>query len=115
VAKDESSWSRAPSGGRLLSVRAALLRAKARRRAILQLTLGTTFLIGALAHALGPERQGSQALLWMSGLLLGSTLEVGWGLSTFARLQRRRRRAWLVPTAAWGLLSLGVLGYLVRR
>lgn len=100
---------------RLLAVRAAVLRAKARRHALVQLTLGTTFLVGSLAYALGPERHERTGLLWMTGLLILSTIEVASGLSTFARLGRKPRQAWLVPTVAWALFSLLVLGYLVRR
>jgi hypothetical protein len=98
-----------------VAVRFAVLRAKARRRALVQLTLATTFLVGALAYALGPDRHERTGLLWMTGLFFLSTIQVASGLSTFARLGRKPRRAWLVPTVAWGLLSLLVLGYLVRR
>jgi heme/copper-type cytochrome/quinol oxidase subunit 3 len=99
----------------LLAVRAAQLRTKARRRAIGQLLFATIFLVGALSYALAPGRHEQMSLLWMTGLLLLSTLEVAWGLSTLARLQRRARRAWLLPTTAWGLLAVLVLGYLLRR
>jgi hypothetical protein len=100
----------------LRQVRAAQLRARATRHAIVQALLASVFLIGALAHALAPDRHAQGSLLWMSALVVMSTLDVALGLRTLVRLRLRRRLAWIwmVGTAAWGLLSTALLGFLVR-
>jgi len=101
----------------LRQVRAAQLRARATRHAIVQALLASVFLIGALAHALAPERHEQGSLLWMSALLVMSTLDVALGLRTLTRLRLRRRLGWLwmAGVAAWGVLSTALLGFLVRR
>jgi hypothetical protein len=102
----------------LRQVRAAQLRARATRHAIVQALLASVFLIGALAHALAPERHEQGSLLWMSALLVMSTLDVALGLRTLTRLRLRRRLGgwlWMAGAAAWGLLSTALLGFLVRR
>ena len=100
----------------LRQVRAAQLRARATRHAIVQALLASVFLIGALAHALAPDRHAQGSLLWMSALVVMSTLDVALGLRTLVLLRLRRRLAWIwmVGTAAWGLLSTALLGFLVR-
>jgi hypothetical protein len=95
-------------------VRAAQLRARATRRAIGQILLGSIFLVGALAFARAPDRAAGQSVLWMTGLLVLSMIDVGLGLRTLARLRRRAARLWLAATAAWGLLSTLVVGILLR-
>jgi hypothetical protein len=95
-------------------VRAAQLRARATRRAIGQITLGSVFLVGALAYARAPDRADSRNVLWMTGLLVLSMLDVGIGLRTLARLRRRSARLWIAATAAWGVLSTLVVGFLLR-
>jgi hypothetical protein len=95
-------------------VRAAQLRARATRRAIGQIALGSIFLVGALAYARAPDRTARESLLWMAGLLVLSMLDVGLGLRTLARLRRRAARLWIAATAAWGLLSTLVVGFLLR-
>jgi len=95
-------------------VRAAQLRARATRRAIGQILLGSVFLVGALAFARAPERAARENVLWMTGLLVLSMLDVGLGLRTLARLRRRTARLWIAATAAWGLLSTVVVGFLLR-
>jgi heme/copper-type cytochrome/quinol oxidase subunit 3 len=95
-------------------VRAAQLRARATRRAIGQILLGTIFLVGALANARAPDRGAHASVLWMTGLLVLSMLDVGLGLRTLARLRRRTARLWIAATAAWGLLSTLVVGFLLR-
>jgi hypothetical protein len=95
-------------------VRAAQLRARATRRAIGQILLGSIFLVGALAFARAPDRAARQSVLWMTGLLVLSMIDVGLGLRTLARLRRRAARLWLAATAAWGLLSTLVVGILLR-
>jgi heme/copper-type cytochrome/quinol oxidase subunit 3 len=50
----------------------------------------------------------------MTMLLVLSMLDVGLGLRTLARLRRRAARLWIAATAAWGLLSTLVVGFLLR-
>jgi hypothetical protein len=95
-------------------VRAAQLRAKARRGAIGQILLATTFLVGALAYARAPDHASDQSLLWMTGLLVLSMIDFGLGTRTLARVRRAPARAWVVATAMWGLLSTLVVGFLLR-
>jgi hypothetical protein len=108
-----------PTGGAprsLARVRAAQLRARATRQAIVQVLLGTVFLVGALAYARGPDRHSQWAKAWMAGLLVLSTFDVALGLRTIARLRLRRRfaRAWVLGAAAWGLLATTLVAVLLR-
>jgi hypothetical protein len=106
-----------PLGGRSLRhVRAAQLRARATKQAIIQLLLGTVFLIGALSYARAPDRHAQANLAWMSGLLVLSTLDAAVGLRALVRLRLRRSLAWvwMAGTGAWGLLALVVLAVLLR-
>jgi len=105
-----------PGSRSLRHVRAAQLRAKASRRAIVQVLLGSVFLMGALAYALAPDRHSDTSLMWMTGLLLLSTMYVALGMRTLARLRLRRRlaRLWAAAAAAWGLLSTVLVGFLLR-
>lgn len=98
----------------LRQVRAAQLRARATKHAIVQALLGSVFLIGALAYARAPDRHEQVNLAWMAGLLVLSTLDVALGLRTLARLRRRSARLWMAGTAAWGLLSTALVGFLLR-
>jgi hypothetical protein len=100
----------------LRHVRAAQLRTKASRRAIVQVLLGSVFLMGALAYARAPDRHSDSSLMWMTGLLLLSTIYVALGMRTLARLRLRRRlaRLWAAAAAAWGLLSTVLVGFLLR-
>jgi hypothetical protein len=97
-------------------VRAAQLRARATKQAIIQVLLGSIFLVGALAYARAPDRHAQSSLAWMAGLLVLSTFDVAMGLRTLARLRLRRRsqRLWAVATAAWGLLSTALVAFLLR-
>jgi hypothetical protein len=98
----------------LRQVRAAQLRGRARKRAIVQVLLGSVFLVGALAYARAPDRHAQASVSWMAGLVLLSTLDVALGLRTLARLRRRAAAWWLLGSAAWGLLSTALLGILLR-
>jgi hypothetical protein len=113
AAGDHSPSSRPRS---LRHVRAAQLRARATRGAIVQVLLGSIFLVGALAYARAPDRQSDSSRLWMTGLLVLSTTYVGLGTRTLARLRLRRRlaRLWMAGAAAWGLLSTLLVGFLLR-
>ena len=104
-----------PTAHSLRQVRAAQLRARATRWAIGKSALGTVFLIGALAYALGPDRRLPSSRLWMALLVVLSTFNVGLGLRTFSRVRRRARRSWLVATIIWGLLATGLLRILLAR
>ena len=106
-----------PAGARSLRhVRAAQLRARATRQAIIQMLLGSVFLIGALSYARAPDRHQQASLAWMSGLLVLSTLDAALGLRALVRLRMRRKNAWvwMAATGAWGLLSVVVLAVLLR-
>ena len=105
------------AGGRALrQVRAAQLRARVTKQAIVQMLLGTVFLIGALSYARAPDRHAQANLAWMSGLLVLSTLDAALGLRAVVRLRLRRRFAWvwMAGTGAWALLSLIVVATLLR-
>ncbi len=104
-----------PPAHSLHQVRAAQLRARATRWAIGKSALGTVFLVGALAYALGPDRHLPSSRLWMALLVVLSTFNVGLGLRTFSRLRRRARRFWLIATVLWGLLATGLLRILLAR
>jgi hypothetical protein len=106
--------SRRPSQVGLRQVRAAQLRGRARRRAIVQVLLGSVFLIGALAYARAPDRHAQASIAWMSGLVLFSTLDVALGLRMLARLNRRGAGWWVLGSAAWGGLSIALLAFLLR-
>src|SRR5215471_12150578 len=115
VSQDSASLPSA--GGRSLRhVRAAQLRARATRQAIIQMLFGTVFLIGALSYARAPDRHAQANVGWMSGLLVLSTLHAALGLRALVRLRLRRRFAWvwMAATAAWALLSLVVVAVLLR-
>jgi hypothetical protein len=116
MATGDSAPAQAAGGRSLRHVRAAQMRTRATRQAIIQMLLGTVFLIGALSYARAPDRHTEANLAWMSGLLVLSTLDVALGLRAVVRLRLRRRLAWLwiAGTAAWGLLALVVLAVLLR-
>ena len=99
----------------LKHVRAAQLRARAVRWAIGKSVLGSVFLIGALSYALGPDPHHANSVLWMAALVVMSTFNVGLGLRTFGRVNRKVARYWLPATLAWGLLSTVLLKILLRR
>jgi hypothetical protein len=99
----------------LRQVRAAQLRARALRWAIGKSALGSLFLVGALAYALAPQRQSDMSRVWMTFLLVLSTLNVGLGLRTFSRVRRRAGRIWLFATLLWGLLSTALIRLLLTR
>jgi hypothetical protein len=99
----------------LMQVRAAQLRARALRWAIGKSTLGSVFLVGALAYALSPQRHTAMSRVWIDFLLLLSTLNVGLGLRTFSRVRRWAARYWPISTALWGVLSIVLVHFLMRR
>jgi heme/copper-type cytochrome/quinol oxidase subunit 3 len=109
--------SETPGGdrSRLRHLRAAQLRLRAIRGALVKGALGTVFLCGAIAHALSPQRHEPSGLFWMTALILMSTINVGLGLRALARARRIQGRAWLFASGAWALLALVLLGLLLRR
>jgi hypothetical protein len=110
-----SEWP-ADGGSRLRHLRAAQLRARAIRGALVKGAFGTVFLVGAIAHALSPQRHEPSSLLWMTALVLMSTINVALGLQALARARRvRGGRAWLPAACAWGGLAVVLLGLLLRR
>jgi hypothetical protein len=117
MAMPRDSASLPSAGGRSLRhVRAAQLRGRATKQAIIQMLLGTVFLIGALSYARAPDRHAQVNLAWMSGLLVLSTLDAALGLRALVRLRLRRKFAWIwvAGTAAWALLSIVVVAVLLR-
>lgn len=107
-----------PSQGGLVALRhlrAAQLRASAARGGLVKITFGTVFLVGALAHALSPQRHEQSSLFWITLLLLMSTVNVALGLRSVGRARRRVAHAWLPLSAAWGVLAVVLLGLLMRR
>src|SRR5881394_3321027 len=116
MASRELASVRSAGARSLRQVRAAQLRARATRQAIIQMLLGTVFLIGALSYARAPDRHQQASLAWMSGLLVLSTLDAALGLRALVRLRMRRKNVWvwMAATAAWGLLSIVVLTVLLR-
>ena len=108
---------RRPSDTRLSlrHVRAAQLRTRAVRFGIGKTLFGMVFLLGALAHALGPEPRASASTTWMAFLVILSTLHMGLGLRTFAKVHPLASRLWWVATLAWGGLSVALLWLLIRR
>jgi len=98
----------------LRHVRAAQLRARARRGAIGRIMLGMVFLVGALAYARAPDRHSRSSLLWMTMLLVLSTAYVALGVRTLGRVRRRWQRVWLAAAALWGVLATVVVGFLLR-
>ena len=99
----------------LKQVRAAQLRTRALRWAIGKSALGSVFLIGALAYALSPQRHTEMSRVWIDFLLVLSMLNVGLGLRTFARVRRGAARYWPISTALWGVLSIVLIHFLMRR
>jgi hypothetical protein len=119
----DSARRRSPGASQM---RAAQLRARAIRSGLVRVAFGTVFLIGALAHALSPQRHDASSRLWMTGLFLSSTLNVAFGLRTISRARAtivRPGRApsapagavWIYAAGAWAMLGLAVLGLLLRR
>jgi hypothetical protein len=98
----------------LRQVRAAQLRGRARKQAPVQVLLGSVFLVGALAYARAPDRHAPGNITWMTALVVLSTLDVALGLRVLARLARRGAAWWVLGSAAWGALSIALLGFLLR-
>ena len=103
------------AGARLNHLRAAQLRTRMIRGGIVKLVFGSIFLVGALAHALSPQRHEQSSLFWITLLVLMSTINVATGLRALGRARRLRGRLWLPVTASWGLLAIVLLGLLLRR
>lgn len=115
---DKSERQLGDSGVRGLPLRhllAAQLRARAVRGGLVKVAFGTIFLVGALAHALSPERHEQSSLFWITLLLLMSTVNVALGLRSLGRARRRPGRSWLPIAAVWGFLAVVLLGLLLRR
>ena len=91
------------------------MRARVVRQGLVRIGLGTVFLVGALAHALSPQRHEETSLFWITVLVLMSTVNVGLGLRSLTRARRLRARLWMPAAGAWGLLSVILLGLLLRR
>jgi hypothetical protein len=99
----------------LRHLRAAQLRTRAVRGGLIKLALGTVFLVGALAHALSPQRHEQSSLLWITVLSLMSTINVALGLRLLSRARRLRGRTSVLVVWAWGVLAVLLMGLLLRR
>jgi hypothetical protein len=115
MAKPDANQPRPEGGHSLRQVQAAQLRAKAIRWGISRSIFGTVFLIGALAYALGPDRSSQNSRIWMTLLVVLSTLNVGLGLRTFSQVRGKGRRVWWVVTILWGALAIGLVRILLSR
>jgi hypothetical protein len=106
---------RREDGKSLRHVRAAQLRARAVRWAIGKSVLGMVFLVGALSYAFGPAPHDQSSTTWMALLVVLSTFNIGLGLRTFSRANRRAAPFWFPATLTWGVLSAALLWILLRR
>src|SRR5262245_9269952 len=104
-----------PETRSMSGLRAAQLRARAVRGALIKIGFGMLFLVGALAHALSPQRHEQTSILWMTALVLLSTMNIAIGLRTLTRVRRLRRGFWPPVAGAWAVLSVVLLGLLLRR
>src|SRR5678815_4032707 len=95
-------------GRSLRHVRAAQLRTRATRQAIIQMLLGTVFLIGALSYARAPDRhaqaEANQSPQAQRGVQRRQHQQAGHPGQV--RLRRRLGWVWMAATGAWALLSL---------
>ena len=116
MAIGDSATAQAAGGRSLRHVRAAQIRARATKQGIIQMLLGTVFLVGALSYARAPDHHDQTNMAWMSGLLVLSTLDVALGVRALVRLRLRRRLGWIwmAATGAWALLSIVVVAVLLR-
>ena len=93
----------------LPEVKAAQARTAVGRWALVKMALGTVFLVGAMAHSMGPEPRSAQSAM-ATFLLLGlSTVYVGLALRGFSQARQRGRRLWMALTVAWGVLGAVML------
>jgi hypothetical protein len=97
----------------LTEVKAAQGRAATIRWAIGKTVLGMIFLLGAMAHAYGPQPRSAQTTMWTITLIILSTVYVGLGLRAFAQARQRGKRLWLPLTVAWGAAAAVMLRILV--
>ena len=97
----------------LTEVKAAQARASAVRWGIGKTVLGMIFLLGAMAHAFGPQPRAPMTQLWMITLIILSTVYVGLGLRTFAIARQRGKRLWVALTLGWGVAVVVMLRILI--
>ena len=97
----------------LTEVKAAQGRAATIRWAIGKTVLGMIFLLGAMAHAWGPQPRSAMTQVWTVTLIVLSTTYVGLGLRAFAQARQRGKRLWVVLTLAWGIAAAVVLRILI--
>src|SRR5258708_27596917 len=95
----------------LRHVRAAQLRARARRGAIGRIMLGMVFLVGALAYARAPDRHSRSSLLWMTMLLVLSTAYVALGVRTLGRVRRVLQPGRHAGAGHWGVWGPRAVGF----
>jgi hypothetical protein len=97
----------------LTEVKAAQARASTVRWAIGKTVLGMIFLLGAMAHAFGPQPRSTMTQLWTVTLIILSTVYVGLGLRAFALARQRGKRLWVALTLGWGLAAAVMLRILI--
>ncbi|HEY0710781.1 MAG TPA: hypothetical protein VGG33_28510 [Polyangia bacterium] len=99
----------------LRPIEAAQLRARVIKWALGRTFFGLLFLIGAMAHAMGPDPLSPQTGVWIALLLVLSTVHVGLGLRGISRARRQARRWWLPATIAFGLAATLMLRLVAAR
>jgi hypothetical protein len=97
----------------LTEVKAAQARASTVRWAIGKTVLGMIFLLGAMAHAFGPQPLSTMTQLWTVTLIILSTVYVGLGLRGFALARQRGKRLWVALTLGWGVAAAVMLRILI--
>ncbi|HEY0713665.1 MAG TPA: hypothetical protein VGF45_13380 [Polyangia bacterium] len=104
-----------PRAPGLRPVVAAQLRARVIKWALGRTFLGLLFLVGAMAHAMGPDPLAPQTGIWIALLLVLSTVHVGLGLRGISRVRHAGARWWLPSTIAFGLAATLMLRLVAAR
>jgi hypothetical protein len=102
-------------GSALRSVQAAQLRARVIKWSLGRAFLGLLFLVGAMAHALGPDPLSPQTGIWIALLLVLSTVHMGLGLRGISRARRQAVHWWLPATILFGLSATFMLRLVAAR
>lgn len=113
---DEAQPPAGPPGSPPLGpVQAAQLRARVIKWSLGRMFFGLLFLIGAIAHALGPDPLSRQSGLWIALLLVLSTVHVGLGLRGISKARRHGTLWWLPATITFGLAATLMLRLVAAR
>jgi hypothetical protein len=113
---DEAPPPASSSGGAPLGpIEAAQLRARVIKWALGRTFLGLLFLVGAMAHAMGPDPLAPQTGIWIALLLVLSTVHIGIGLRGISRARHTAGRWWLAAAIAFGLAATLMLRLVAAR